>query len=92
MATRHPIVYVSGFLTELPPGDGVAGAVQPNAFSSPTLYTLLPGEIAMDGNTGNLVMRIGNLLWKFEASSISSYSGQLDFSKARNSHWIGSMI
>lgn len=92
MATRHPIVYVSGLLTELPPGDGVAGAVQPNAFPSPTLTTLLPGEIVVDSDTGNLVVRIGNLLWHFQANSISSYSGQLDFSKARNSHWIGSLI
>ena len=92
MASRRPIVYVSGFLRELPLTDGVAGTVQPNATPSPTLTTMQPGELAIDSDTGELVIRLGNLIWRFQAGAINSYAGQLDFSKSRNSHWIGTMI
>ena len=89
MASRRPIVYVSGYLMELPINDGVTGAVQPNVSINPSIATMQQNEIAIDSATGNLVVRIGDLVWRFQAASASSYAGKLDFSVARNSHWVG---
>ena len=93
MATRKPLIYLSGYLTELPADDNVAyGPTVPNQTPSPTLATMQPGELAIDPDTGSLVIRIGDLIWHFEASGISSYAGKLNFSITRNSHWIGALF
>jgi hypothetical protein len=77
---------------ELPIDDGVTGAVQPNATTNPTIYTMQQNEIAIDSVTGELVVCLGNLVYRFQPNAISSYTGQTDFSKACNSHWIGTLI
>ena len=92
MASRKPIVLIGGLLWELPPNDGVSGAVQLNTTAGQTLDTLQQNQIAVDSATNELVVRIGDLIWRFQAGSISSYAGQLKFSIARNSHWIGAMF
>ena len=89
MATRKPVVYDQGLLTELPSDYALAGTIVPNSTPSPTLATMLPGELAIDSTTWELVIRIGDLVWRFQAGGVSSFVGKLDFSQARNSHWIG---
>ena len=89
MAARKPLVYVGGFVFELPAEDSVSGAVQPNITATPTVNTLQQGEIAVDSSTNSLVVKIGNLVWRFAATEASSYNGAMSFNDQRNSHWIG---
>lgn len=91
MPSRIPLVYIDGTVQELPSTDTVSGAVQPVSSPSPTLATLLPGELRIDSLTGQLVIRIGDLVYRFDSANIISFVGKLDFSLARNSHWIGVM-
>ena len=93
MAARRPIFYFQGTCRELSADDGIAGAVLPN-IGAQNVTSTQPGEIAVDDTTNpvSLVIRIGDLIWRFPASSITSYAGKLDFSQARNSHWIGVML
>ena len=92
MASRKPIVLIGGMLWELPGTDGISGAIQPNVAADPNVTTMQPGEITIDSATNTLVVRIGNLVWRFTPDSASSYVGQLNFSQPRNSHWIIGML
>ena len=89
MASRIPIVYIDGLLAEMPAADGLAGAVQLDATANQDLETMQPNQISIDSATGELVVRVGNLIWRFQPGGITSYDGQLNYSVSRNSHWLG---
>ena len=91
MAARKPVTLIGGTLKELTATDGLSCAILPNSIANITLATMQPQEFAVDSATAELVVRIGDLVWRFAPTSASSYAGKLDFSMARNSHWIGVM-
>lgn len=86
MSTYRPIVYLQGVLAELPTGDVSAIVLEQQA--SPTLATVGDGHFVVDTDSGDLVLRIGDFLYRYaRKDQIQSFFGQLDFSNQRNSHW-----
>lgn len=55
------------------------------------LETVEDGRIAVTSN-GELVVRIGETIYRFVSAGVGSYIGKCDFSDVKNSHWIGVYI
>jgi len=87
MAARRPVVYLAGFLAELPTGDGVP--VTPRQLASPALEDVDDGELAADTTAAQLVLRLGGLLYRFAPIGASSIPSGADFSDPDNSIWLG---
>jgi len=87
MAERRPIVYISGVLSELPPGDGVP--CLPRRLASVDLESVRDGELVFDLSTSELVMRHGDFLSRYSQAAAQSTPGGFDFSDADNSIWLG---
>lgn len=91
MATYRPIVYLSGFLTEMPDGNGVPVVMR--GVASPGLDDINEGEMIIDTDNNDLVLKLNNKLYRYKASDgIQTYNGQWDFSDPRFSHWIGTGV
>ena len=61
MTQRNPLVLISGSLSELPPGDSVAGATPSLVPNSSGLYTA-GGALGIDGSaqaSGNAALALG---------------------------------
>lgn len=86
MAYR-PIIHLSGVLTEL--STNVESEVILQQFASPMVVDLLDGMLAVDTNTQDLVLRIGNFLYRFNRQQqMQSYVGGMNFNSVTFSHWI----
>ena len=92
MAARKPLVLIDGLVTELPAEDGVSGEVLPNIAPAPGVEDLQQGSLSIDSDRVGILLRIGDLVYRFSPDGLGSYIGKLDFSVARNSHWIGVML
>lgn len=85
---QRPVVYLHGFLTELPAGKQIGGAGFPQ-INGVTLADLEVGEAAVDTATNELVVRIawGRLLRI--AGTLEKIPPRFAFNQARNSQYVG---
>jgi hypothetical protein len=87
MAAHRPVVYLAGFLAEMPGGDGAV--VIPRALASPALADLEEGELVADSASPGMVLRLGSLLYRFAPIGASAIPSGADFSDPDNSIWLG---
>ena len=86
MAAHRPLVYLQGFLTEMPSGDIIPSFQE---IAGVTMENLGEGGVAIDTDTNQLCFRLsGDIILRFNSVGTQSNPRGLIFNDKRNSQHI----